>query len=48
MVGEHEVEAVVGKLAQPLRDCAEARGWHLAEGSNGMLLVCLESVLKSL
>ena len=47
MVGAEEAEALAGMSGQALRDCAQARGWHLAQGRDGAQIACLESLLKS-
>jgi len=47
MVGLAEVEAITGAVQPMLQDSDEARGWHLAEGQGGTLLICLESLRKS-
>jgi len=51
----HEVDMVdiseagtLAAMSEPvLRDCAAARRWHVYEGQDGIGLVCLESLLKS-
>jgi hypothetical protein len=48
MVGLAEAEVLTGMSAKVLRDRAQARQWHLSEGSDGAGLVCLESLLKSM
>jgi len=47
MVGLAEAEGLTGMTQPMLGNSAEARGWHLAEGQGGILLICLESLLKS-
>ena len=47
MVDQEEAEGLTGMSGQGLRDCVQARGWHLSEGEDGTRLICLESVLKS-
>ena len=47
MVGVGEAEVPAGIAGPTLRDGAEARGWHIAQGRDGMELVCLVSLLKS-
>ena len=47
MVGLGEAEAPRRNGGTTLRDGAEARGWHIAQGRDGTELVCLVSWLKS-
>ena len=47
MVSVGEGGAPTGMAGQMLRDGAEARGWHIAQGRDGTELVCLVSLLKS-
>lgn len=38
---------ILGGVAQPgLRDQAWAQGWHVCEGWDGELLICVDSLLK--
>jgi len=46
MVGQAEAEALTGLAKFALTDGA-ARGWHVSQGSNRTLLICLESVRKT-
>jgi|HubBroStandDraft_6_1064221.scaffolds.fasta_scaffold00065_51 hypothetical protein len=48
MVGLREAEAVTGLTGRALRDCAQARGWHVSESPEGDVQICLESLLKSM
>jgi hypothetical protein len=47
MVSAGEAELPTGMAGQTLRDGAEARGWHIAQGRDGTEMVCLVSLLKS-
>jgi hypothetical protein len=47
-VGVEEAGAISGMKQPKLRDHAGAVGWHVCEGWNGEMLICLESVLKSM
>jgi len=48
MVELTEAEALTGMTQPMLRDAAAANGWHLAEGQDGTMRVCLESLLNSM
>ena len=48
MVNSGEAGAPTGMSEQVLRDYAEGRSWHVCVGQDGIGLVCLESLLKSL
>jgi hypothetical protein len=48
MVGLEEAEAVTRLTRQALSDCAKAPRWHVAESPDGVGLICLESLLKSM
>jgi hypothetical protein len=43
-----QAEILTGIAAPVFRACAEAHQWHSFSGPDGTLLVCLESVLKSI
>jgi hypothetical protein len=47
-VGAEEAGALCGMKQPMLRDRAEASGWHVCEGWDGEMLVCLDSLLKLL
>jgi hypothetical protein len=47
-VGLEEAETVTGMSGRALRDSARARIWHEAESSDGVELIRLESLLKSI
>jgi hypothetical protein len=47
MVALAEAGVLTGMSAQALRDCSQARGWHIAQGPDGVGLICLQSLLKS-
>ena len=42
-----EARTLTGVTPQTLHECAEAGRWHVSQGADGGLLVCLESLLKS-
>jgi hypothetical protein len=48
MVDLREAGALPGMSERGLRDGAEAHRWHVYEGQDGIGLVCLESLLKSM
>ena len=43
-----EAGALAGMKEPNLSDQAGTAGWHVCEGWNGEMVICLESVLKSL
>ncbi len=47
-IGVDEASALTGRKPMKLRDQAGAAGWHVCEGWDGEMLICLESVLKTL
>jgi hypothetical protein len=47
MASLEQAGIVTGLAGKPLRDYAQARGWHIS-GQEGSLLICLESLLKSM
>jgi hypothetical protein len=51
-VGIEEAGALAGvkqtQLRDKLRDKTGAEGWHVCEGWDGEMLICLDSLLKSL
>ena len=47
-IGMEEAGAIAGTKPSNLRDYAGAAGWHVCEGWDNEMLICLESVLKSL
>lgn len=47
-VGVEEAGATTGMKRPIARDRTGAEGWHVCEGWNGEMLICLESVLKSM
>ncbi len=47
-IGVDEAGALTGSKAPQLSEQAEANGWHICEGWDGEMLICLDSVLKSL
>jgi hypothetical protein len=47
-IGVEEAGALTGMKQTQLRDMAGAQGWHICEGWGGEMLICLDSVLKSL
>jgi hypothetical protein len=48
MVGLSQAAALAGAVKPALPDSAQGHGWHVSEDQNGSLLVCLESVLRSM
>ena len=48
MVSLEEAEALIEVSGQELCESAEAPRWHLSENQEGICLVCLESLLKSM
>jgi len=48
MVSLEEAGAINGVSPALLSGGPESRAWHLCKGPDGALLVCLESLLKSL
>ena len=47
-IGVEEAGALSGGKQPKVKDHAGADGWHLCEAWDGEMLVCLDSVLKSL
>jgi hypothetical protein len=47
-IGVEEAGALSGRKPPTLTDEAGADGWHVCEGWDGEMLLCLDSVLKSL
>jgi hypothetical protein len=47
MVEQEEGEVLTGMSAQALSGCVEAPKWHVYQGRDGRLRICLESLLKS-
>lgn len=47
-IGVEDAGTLCGMTQPMLRDEAEATGWHICEGWDGEMLICLDSVLKSL
>jgi len=48
-VVDTEEASVLAEMAQPaLRECVATGKWHLCESSEGALLICLDSLMKSL
>jgi hypothetical protein len=47
-IGVEEAGALTGPQAAKLTDQAGAGGWHVCEGWEGEMLICLDSVLKAL
>jgi len=47
-IGVEEAGALAGMKHTQLRDDSAPEGWHMCEGWDGTMLICLESVLKSL
>ena len=47
-IGVEEAGALVGMKQPNLHDHAETVGWHVCEGWNGEMVICLESLMKSL
>jgi hypothetical protein len=48
MIGLPQDAALAGGGKPVLPDSTQGQGWHVSEDQNGSLLVCLESVLKSM
>jgi len=48
VVGRAEAEALIGTIQPMLGNSAEDRGWHVVESEDKTLLICLESLRKSL
>jgi hypothetical protein len=48
MVELSEVQALTNKSRLEIRDGSLSQGWHFSEDADGVPLVCLESLLKSL
>ena len=47
IVGLQEAEDLTGILGHAIRERAQAPGWHLSDGEDGIGLVCLESLARS-
>ena len=47
-IGLEEAGSLSGMKQPMLRDQAGAAGWHICEGWDSEMLICLDSVLKSL
>ena len=47
-VGLEEAGMLAGMKQPKLPDQAGARGWHVCEGWAGEMLICLDSLLKSM
>ena len=43
-----EAGVLIGMTQPVLRDYAKAQRWHLCEAADGSLLICLDSLLRSL
>lgn len=43
-----QAEALTSVGQPKLRDCAEAKKWHVLEGPDGATFVCLKSLLKTM
>jgi hypothetical protein len=48
VVGLEEAGVLTGMTQPLLRECAESRKWHSSESSDGALLICLDSLMKSM
>jgi hypothetical protein len=48
MLSLADVGAMTGMSQTTLHDCSQAQQWHFGEGQDGVALVCLESLLKSM
>lgn len=46
-VGVVEAGAIAGAKPTQLRDQAGAESWHVCEGWDGEMVICLESLLNS-
>lgn len=44
-VGVEEAGTITGNTPSKLKDSNRSRGWHICEGWDGEMLICLESVL---
>ena len=47
-MGVEEAGALAGMKQTQLRDEAGVGGWHVCEGWDGEMVICLDSLLKSL
>jgi hypothetical protein len=43
-----EASALAGMTHPAFRECVEIRKWHFSESSDGALLICLDSLTKSM
>jgi hypothetical protein len=48
VVGLEEASALTETTRPALQECVEAGKWHLPESSDGALLICLDSLMKSM
>jgi hypothetical protein len=48
VVGFDEASALTGMTQPTLRECVEIGRWHFPESSEGALLICLDSLVKSI
>ena len=48
VVGLEEAGVLTGMTQPALRENVETRKWHFSESSEGALLICLDSLLKSM
>ena len=48
VVGMEEAGVLAGITPQALRNCGQSQEWHLSQASDGTLLVCLTSLLKTM
>jgi hypothetical protein len=47
-IGVEEAGALAGMKQMQVRDRAGVEGWHFCEAWNGEMVICLDSLLKSL
>jgi hypothetical protein len=48
VVGLEAASVLIGMAQPALRDCLETGKWHFSESSEGALLICLDSLMKSM
>jgi hypothetical protein len=48
VVGLDEASALTGMTQPAFRECVETGKWHFSESSDGALLICLDSLMKSM
>src|ERR1700688_2436559 len=48
VVGTEEASVLIGMTQPAFQECVETGKWHFSESSDGALLICLDSLMKSM